>query len=91
MCFPININLFKMNGLVSEIIEMTERNAAHPNLPIAFMGAITFLGNIMGARYRSAGNIAPNMYNVVIAQSGTGKDAPRQTNKMIASIVRGWA
>ena len=88
MSYPININLFKMNGLVSEIIEMTERNAAHPNLPIAFMGAITFLGNIMGARYRSAGNIAPNMYNVVIAQSGTGKDAPRQTNKMIASIAK---
>lgn len=86
--YPIDKNLFYMPGIVNEIVEMTERNAPHPNLPISFIGAVSLLANVMGARYRSEENIQANMYNVVIANSGTGKDAPRQTNKMIGHELK---
>lgn len=76
--------LYSIPGFVDRVVEMNMASAQYPNRKLAFAGALTLLASIVGRRVKFR-NLAPNIYMLCLASSGTGKDFGRQVNTAIAS------
>ena len=82
-------DLYHVPGLVSSIMNLTLETAAYPNRELAFCGALTLVSLLVGRRV-TFNQLAPNVYIVAIASSGSGKDQPRRVNiKLLESIGMG--
>jgi len=76
-----------VGGLIGEIAKYTMTQAPRPNYPLAFAGALAFVSHLAARRYRTRSNSRPNLMLLALAWSGTGKDAPRKTNKELARAI----
>ncbi len=77
---PIPEHLFSIPGTINQLIELTQANAAYPNLPLAFGAALTTLAALTGRQIDFRG-LRTNLYLIVLAQTGVGKEAGRRTAK----------
>lgn len=78
--YSIPEHLTHVPGIIDDLIEVTMARSHQPNRTIALAGAIAILGHLMGRRYRAQDGTRPNIYVVVLASSGVGKNEPRIVN-----------
>ena len=78
-------SLLHIPGFVDEVVEYSMRAAQRPNRVLAFAGALALLAHLTGRHFVGPGDARTNIYLVALADSGTGKDAPRKLNRKIAS------
>lgn len=71
-------------GFVEEYVDFIMATAPYPNRSIAFCAALAFLSFLAGRTVKDERNNRTNIYLVVLAQPGSGKDHPRQVNTAVA-------
>lgn len=71
------------DGLIGEMVTFIRQTARfeHPELTLG--SCLAFAGMVLGRRVRAIDDTRPNLYCLSIAESGTGKNHPRQTIKKI--------
>ncbi len=76
-------DLLEPEGLLGDMVRFIRETARfeHPELTLA--SCLAFAGMILGRRVRGIDDTRPNLYCLSIAESGTGKNHPRQTIKKI--------
>lgn len=65
-------------GLIGEIADYIYRSAPRPVPEIALAGAIGLMSGIAGRTYQTPTGVALNLYTLLIAKSGRGKEAMAQ-------------
>jgi hypothetical protein len=78
--------LFNVPGFVNEFIELSMATAPYPNRPLAFCGAMAMLSLLL-ARKITFNGLAPNVYLLGLAYSGSGKDHPRKIINQLAGLA----
>jgi len=80
---PIPEHLFRIPGLVAQVMDFTLAKAPYPNVGLAFCGAIALQSYLCGRKVRTSTDLRPNIYLLALASSGTGKDFPRKVNSRV--------
>lgn len=78
--------LFNVPGFVNDFIELSMATAPYPNRPLAFCGAMAMLSLLL-ARKITFNGLAPNVYLLGLAYSGSGKDHPRKIINQLAGLA----
>jgi hypothetical protein len=81
---PIPNNLLYVPGFIKDVMDYTLRTAPYPNTPLVFAGALAMQAHLCGRKVRNENDVRPNIYLVALADSGTGKEYPRQVNMKVA-------
>jgi hypothetical protein len=71
-------------GFIDDFVEWSMSSAPHPNRILSFAGALAFLSYLAGRKVVSDRNTLTNLYLIVLADSGVGKDHPRKVNMTTA-------
>jgi len=79
--------MFDMPGFVHELTEYTLSQSPSPNRRLAFLGALSMMAHLAGRKYTDVHGTRPNLYLVVLAETGVGKDAPRTVNRELATAL----
>ena len=79
--------IYECGGFIEELTAYSCRTTPYPNRPIAFAGAIAFMSMLCGRRYQTISGLSPNVYILALAESGSGKDRPRQVNFELAAAT----
>ncbi len=80
---PIPDELFRIPGLISEVMDHCMATAPYPNLVMAFAGALALQAVLGGRKIRDPGDNRTNIYLLGLAHSAAGKDHPRKLNTEI--------
>lgn len=76
-------SLLQPPGLLGDIVQFVRETARYDLPEVALATSLAFAGMILGRRVRATDDTRPNLYCLSIAESGTGKNHPRQTIKRI--------
>ena len=77
-------HLLEVGGLIGMIKDYNISASPQPNEVLAFMGGMSMMSFICGKLVKTEGDVRPNINMICLANSGTGKEFPRKTNKKIA-------
>jgi len=80
---PLPVEMFRVPGFVSEVIDHCLATAPYPNVPLAFCGALALQAMLAGRKVRDAGDNRTNLYVLALAYSSVGKDWPRKVNTTV--------
>jgi hypothetical protein len=81
---PLPDALLHVPGFIAQVMDYCLSTAPYPNPTLAFCGAICLQSYLAARRVRDQLNNRSNVYIVALANSGVGKDHPRQVNSEIA-------
>jgi hypothetical protein len=84
---PLPVEMFRVPGFVSEVMDHCLATAPYPNIPLAFCGALALQAMLAGRKVRDAGDNRTNLYLLALAYSSVGKDWPRKVNTFILHHV----
>lgn len=73
----------KAHGLVGEIADWMTRTAWRPQPLLSLSAALVFVGFLKGRKYKTEGNIYPNVYAFNIAGTACGKERPQAAVKYL--------
>lgn len=76
-------NIVPEGGLIREIVDYILSQSRFPQPELATAAAVSFLGTLMGQKYKTQTGLRSNVYFIGLAQSGAGKDAARKCIKKI--------
>jgi hypothetical protein len=79
--------LLHVPGFIGQVMEYTVATAPYPNRVLAFCGALCLQSYLASRRVRDSLNNRSNIYIVALANSGVGKDHPRQVNSEVAYLA----
>lgn len=75
-------------GLLGEIAEYIYQSSPYPSREISLAGAIALMAGICGRQY-NVGGTGLNMYVVIVALTGTGKEsAVRGMNRLMNEVIK---
>ncbi len=74
------VELLRVPGFVSEVMDHCLTTAPYPNTVMAFCGAIALQSFLAGRKVRDPGDNRTNLYLLGLAHSSAGKDWPRKIN-----------
>lgn len=78
---PLPAQLLKPGGLLGRVMEHTLATATKPNPPLALAGAFALMGTLLGRKVvADGGRTHAKVYALAIADTGDGKEWPRQVN-----------
>ncbi|MCG8524430.1 MAG: bifunctional DNA primase/polymerase [Pseudomonadales bacterium] len=80
---PVPVEMLRVPGLISEVMDYCLKTAPYPNPVIAFAGALSLQAFLGGRKVRDSGNNRTNLYLLGLAHSASGKDWPRKINNRI--------
>jgi hypothetical protein len=80
---PIPVELLRVPGFVSEVMDHSLATAPYPNQPLAFCGALALQAFLGGRKVRDQADNRTNLYLLSLAHSSSGKDWPRKVNSRI--------
>lgn len=80
---PLPVEMFRVPGFVSEVMDHCLATAPYPNVPLAFCGALALQAILSGRKVRDAGDNRTNLYVLALAYSSVGKDWPRKVNTTV--------
>jgi len=83
----IPVELLRVPGFVSEVMDCCLETAPYPNQVMAFAGALALQAFLAGRKVRDPGDNRTNMYILGLAHSSAGKDWPRRLNGKILDTV----
>lgn len=69
---------FDLDGVLGDMVEYMNKTARRAQPILAVGASLCALGSIMAHRYRTETNLRTNIYAVGIADSGSGKNHPRE-------------
>lgn len=84
---PMPVEMLRMPGFVSEVMDYCLATAPYPNPVMVFAGAISLLAFLAGRKVRDPGDNRTNIYLLGLAHSSAGKDWPRKVNTRIVHEV----
>ena len=84
----IDESLLHVPGFIDRVVEYSMLTAQRPNRVLSFAGALALLAHLAGRRFVGPNDARPNIYLIALADSGTGKDAPRKLNRKITHDER---
>jgi len=80
---PLSEDLLRVPGFVSEVMDYTLETSPYPNRILAFCGALALQAFLAGRKIRDEFDTRTNIYLLALADSGVGKNRPRQVNREI--------
>lgn len=80
---PFPKELYNVPGIVNSVMGLTMKYAPEPNRPLALGGALALMSTLASRKVVSFTNATPNIYLLLIEDSGNGKNFPRTVNKTI--------
>lgn len=80
---PLPVELCRVPGFISEVMDHCLATAPYPNLALAFCGALSLQAVLAGRKVRDQGDNRTNLYVLALAYSSVGKDWPRKVNTHI--------
>ena len=80
---PLPIELLRIPGFVSEVMDHCLETAPYPNQALAFCGALALQAMLAGRKVRDPADNRTNLYLLALAFSSVGKDWPRKLNAKI--------
>ncbi|MFA5291920.1 MAG: bifunctional DNA primase/polymerase [Phycisphaerae bacterium] len=84
---PIPVELMRVPGFISRVIDFCMQISAYPNQPMAFCGGLAGQSYLCGRKVREKGDLRPNIYILALAGASTGKDHPRKINAHILNQI----
>jgi len=81
---PLPDALLHVPGFIAQVMDYCLATAPYPNPTLAFCGALCLQSYLAARRVKDRLNNRSNLYIVALANSGVGKDHPRQVNSEIA-------
>lgn len=84
---PIPVEMLRIPGFVSEVMDHCLETAPYPNVPLAFCGALALQAVLAGRKVRDTADNRTNLYLLALAYSSVGKDWPRKVNTHIMHRV----
>ncbi len=84
---PVPLELLNVPGFIHDVAAFTMETAPYPNHELSFMGALCLQGVLAGRKVRDQANNRTGVFALALANSGTGKDAPRQVNSQILQDI----
>ncbi len=75
---PFPEYLLRVPGFIGEFSEFINRKAVKPQPVLSLAAAITALGILAGRKVEGMTDLRTNVYILGVAESGTGKDKPRE-------------
>jgi hypothetical protein len=84
---PIPIELLRIPGFISEVMDFSMETAPYPNQALAFCGALALQAFLGGRKVRDQGDVRTNLYLLGLAYSSSGKDWPRKVNTRILHAI----
>ena len=79
----IPVELLRVPGFISEVMDHSLATAPYPNQPLAFCGALALQAFLGGRKVRDQADNRTNLYLLNLAHSSSGKDWPRKINTRI--------
>lgn len=76
-------SLLMPHGLLGDMVHYIRKTARYDLPEVTLASCLAFAGMVLGRRVRAVDDTRPNLYCLSIAESGTGKNHPRQTIKRI--------
>jgi len=70
-------------GLLGDMVSFIRQTARYDLPEVTLASCLAFAGMVLGRRVRAIDDTRPNLFCLSIAESGTGKNHPRQTIKRI--------
>lgn len=80
---PLPVEMLRVPGFISEVMDHCLQTAPYPCQPMAFFGALSLQALLGGRKVRDPGDNRTNVYLLGLAHSSAGKDYPRKINKEI--------
>lgn len=80
---PFPESLYDIPGIIGDVMKTTLKYASIPNRPLALAGALTLMSYITARKIKTPSGLRPNIYILALAQSGCGKERPRDINQQI--------
>jgi len=84
---PMPIEMLRVPGFVSEVMDHCLETAPYPNVPLAFCGALALQAVLAGRKVRDPADNRTNLYILALAYSSVGKDWPRKVNTAVMHRV----
>ncbi len=84
---PLPVEMFRVPGFISELMDHCLETAPYPNERLAFCGALALQALLAGRKVRDAGDNRTNLYLLALAFSSAGKDLPRKLNAHVLHNV----
>ncbi len=84
---PIPVELMRVPGFISEVMDFSLATAPYPNQPLAFCGALALQAFLGGRKVRDQADNRTNLYLLSLAHSAAGKDWPRRVNTRILHAI----
>jgi hypothetical protein len=84
---PTPVELLRIPGFISEVMDHCLQTAPYPSQVLAFCGALAMQAFLAGRKVRDSGDNRTNIYLLGLAHSSAGKDWPRKINTQIANEV----
>ena len=79
----VPIELLRVPGFISEVMDFCMSTAPYPNQVLAFCGALSLQSFLAARKVRDPGDNRTNLYLLGLAHSSAGKDWPRKLNTRI--------
>lgn len=83
----VPVELLRVPGFISELMDVTLSRAFYPNQCLAFAGALAMQAFLGGRKVRDVSNTRTNIYLLSLAHSASGKDIPRKINAEIMMLA----
>jgi hypothetical protein len=80
---PLPVELLRVPGFISEVLDYCLKTAPYPNQTMAFCGALALQSLLAARKVRDPGDNRTNIYVLALAHSAAGKDRPRKVNTQI--------
>jgi hypothetical protein len=84
---PLPMELMRVPGFVSEVMDHCMETAPYPNQSLAFCGALALQACLAGRKVRDQADNRTNLYLLGLAFSSVGKDWPRKLNTKVLHQV----
>lgn len=81
---PITEDMMHIPGFIDEYISYINSVSIYQNRSMAFAGALCMMSYLVGRNTMDCYGTRGNIYVLGLAESGSGKDKPRQVNKELA-------
>jgi hypothetical protein len=94
MTGPVNVNESLLDapncklGLVGEIADFIYKSAPHPNRTIALAGALAWMAGVTGRSYNTWTGSGCNLYLLLIAGTGIGKEAATSGRSKLDAAIQ---
>lgn len=85
---PFPEELYDIPGLVGDVMKTTLQYSNKPNRPLALAGALALMSYLAARKVKSPTGLRPNVYILALADSGSGKERPRDVNQLILEEIQ---